>query len=104
MRKIEKAMNDAVNAKINWHGGNTEVRVAECGSVFVFLFGHLIMHQNVRGERKYDAKIAVTDGATATTLSRLRALGLNVSKRKSVLYVDGKEWPFGYDFNWRPAK
>ncbi|MBO7733743.1 MAG: hypothetical protein J6S67_14360 [Methanobrevibacter sp.] len=103
MRKIEKAMLEAVKNKQNVKLANTDVHV-ENGSVYVFLYGHLIMQQNARGERKYDAKITVTGDATATTLSRLRALGLNVSKRKGVLYVDGKEWINGVDYNWRPAK
>ena len=81
MRKIEKAMLEAVKNKQNVKLANTDVHV-ENGSVYVFLYGHMIMQQNARGERKYDAKITVTgrdaniEGIEAFRPANVRAVDL----------------------------
>ena len=69
MRKIEQRMVNAVNNKVNYRESNTEV-IIKGANVFVRLYDTYI-YAKVRG------KVYFSDGGfnTATTISRLRALG-----------------------------
>lgn len=69
MKKIEKMMMAAVNDCHNWRGENTRVICNDKG-VFVVLYDTIIFAR-VKGREYY------SDGGykTATTASRLRALG-----------------------------
>lgn len=69
MRKIEKMMVAAVNEGRNWDSANTRVICNEKGT-FVVLY-YTIIYARVNGKEYY------SDGGfkTATTASRLRALG-----------------------------
>ena len=86
MRKIEEAMCAAVKARTNWASGNTTVKNAGNGLMFVYLFDNLI------------ATISGTVGSftlagwnTKATRSRLRALGVKDFKQVK----DDECW---YDF------
>ena len=73
MRKIEKMMMTAVNEGRNWRGENTRVICNETGA-FVVLYDTIIFAR-VNGKEYF------SDGGfkTATTSSRLRALGADYS-------------------------
>ena len=73
MRKIEKMMVQAVANKKNFKCSNTEVRVIN-NAVFVALHGNLIF-------ARIDGKDYFSNAGwnTATTASRLRALGASYS-------------------------
>lgn len=73
MCKIEKMMRAAVNGGRNWKGANTRVISNEKGT-FVVLY-YTIIFARVNGREYY------SDGGfkTATTGSRLRALGADYS-------------------------
>lgn len=74
MRKIEERMCNAVNNRRSFKESNTEVIVSAKGNVFVKLYNTIIF-ADVDGRRYY------CDGGwnTATTSSRLRALGARYS-------------------------
>lgn len=73
MRKLEKEMVWAVNEGRNWNGANTRV-ICNGNGVFVVLYDTIIFAR-VKGREYY------SDGGfkTATTGSRLRALGADYS-------------------------
>ena len=73
MRKLEKEMVNAVNGCRNWKGTNTRVICNDHGT-FVVLYSTIIFAR-VNGREYY------SDGGfkTATTASRLRALGADYS-------------------------
>lgn len=73
MRKIEQRMVNAINNKVNYRESNTEV-IVKGANVFVRLYDTYI-YAKVRG------KVYFSDGGfnTATTSSRLRALGADYS-------------------------
>lgn len=73
MKKIEKMMVAAVNEGRNWEGANTRV-ICNGNGVFVCLYDTIIFAR-VNGREYY------SDGGykTATTASRLRALGADYS-------------------------
>lgn len=77
MKKIEKMMMAAVNEGRNWTSANTRVICNENG-VFVVLYDTIIFAR-VKGREYY------SDGGfkTATTGSRLRALGADYSTNKT---------------------
>lgn len=77
MKKIEKMMVAAVNDGRNWTDANTRVICNEKGS-FVVLY-YTIIFARVNGREYY------SDGGykTATTGSRLRALGADYSTNKA---------------------
>lgn len=92
MRKIEEKMLDAFNNNRSWKSGNTQVISTTDdwgGSVTsVFLFGNLIARKNLNGEIKY----STAGHVTATTCSRLRALGCNVRIKNGYPIRDGITW------------
>lgn len=73
MRKIEQRIVNAINNKVNYRESNTEV-IVKGANVFVRLYDTYI-YAKVRG------KVYFSDGGfnTATTSSRLRALGADYS-------------------------
>lgn len=75
MRKIEQRMVNAINNKVNYRESNTEV-IVKGANVFVRLYDTYI-YAKVRG------KVYFSDGGfnTATTSSRLRALGADYSTK-----------------------
>jgi hypothetical protein len=88
MRQIEKKMIDAIQQGRNFTLDNTHVKI-DANTAHVFLHGNHIAsvtHGNVRVNvntlRAYP---------TPTTKSRLRALGVNVSTKKGITYLNGEE-------------
>lgn len=77
MKAIEKNMVAAVFGGYDWRESNTEVTNTN-GAIIVRLHGNIIY-------RKTPAGIKFSDGGypSATTASRLRALGANITFKKS---------------------
>ena len=87
MRKIEQQMVNAIQAGKSWQSGNTQV-VTVRGASGVYLFG-----QHIATVEDGDVRVnpvSLAQYPTVTTKSRLRALGVNVSTRQGVTYLDGK--------------
>lgn len=100
MRQIEKQMNNAIRAGRDWKSGNTEVRVEKSyGGAYtqyfatVLLHNHIIAHVTHLPATGYTHTIADRDTfrewPTATTRSRLRALGVNASVSNGRAMIDG---------------
>lgn len=90
MRKIEKDMITAIRSKKSVSLGNTVVNVAGETLTEVFLFGHHIA--DVFGNGVVNVNVGtLREFPTATTKSRLRALGVDVATRKGVTFLNGKE-------------
>jgi hypothetical protein len=99
MRKIEKQMLNAINAKVDkWVNNNTAVfyvSAMESGNPFgarseVYLHGnHIADYWHESGSLEVNSR-TLSQWATVTTKSRLRALGANVTTRKGITYLDGK--------------
>jgi hypothetical protein len=96
MRKIEKQMIEAVLSGDNWKSGNTEVvHYIDDG----FFYADIYLHGNHIATAKCSTWDRLTDvrpnertfsrWPTATTRSRLRALGVNASITKGFAYIDG---------------
>ena len=88
MRVIEKKMIDAIQQGRNFTLDNTHVKI-DANTAHVFLHGnHIasvvndIIMVNVDTLRSFP---------TNTTKSRLRALGVNVSTKKGITYLNGEE-------------
>tara|TARA_R100001086_G_scaffold142360_1_gene74798 strand:- start:215 stop:493 length:279 start_codon:yes stop_codon:yes gene_type:complete len=89
MRKIEERMLQAIRSGNRFSEGNTRVVPTETGRA-VYLYGHHIATFNELSG-KIDVNLETLKAwPTVTTKSRLRALGVNVSTRKGVTYLDGK--------------
>ena len=96
MRKIEKQMIEAIRSGDNWKNGNTEVLHSIDNGIFyadIYLHGN---HIATATPRSWDAypyakpnKTTFSNWPTATTRSRLRALGVNASIRNGVACIDG---------------
>lgn len=96
MRVIEKEMLKAIENKTDWAKGNMGVFYDNNNTKYgarseVYLFGNHI------GDYWYDTKEFVTnirtliDWPSATTKSRLRALGVNLVSHRGELFIDGKK-------------
>lgn len=90
MRVIEKEMLEAIKHGRDWSKDNTRVAFAEStGGSDVFLHGHHIATVDWRG-----GVIIMThtlrEWPTRTTMSRLRALGVDVCTRKGQVLLAGK--------------
>lgn len=87
MRKIEQAMNGAIELGINWASGNTRVTYDDTtGTSSVYLFdNHIADVTEGRVEVDVDT---LKDYPTNTTKSRLRALGADVYTRAGVVYLE----------------
>jgi len=88
MRKIEQQMNRAIAQGINWAGGNTQVITHNNGVSEVFLHGHHIAR--CYGLEVDVDKVTLLNWPTRTTMSRLRALGVNVCTRKGHVVLNGE--------------
>ena len=91
MRKIEKDMNHAIAAGLRtWKSGNTSVETASNDCRRVYLHGHHIatVYPTAGGFGVKANKETLRNWPTATTKSRLRALGVNVHTRAHVTYLN----------------
>lgn len=89
MRKIEQQMVEAVRANEYWKGGNTEV--VPCGDqVDVYLHGNHIATIPWHDPLYANAQ-TFHDWPTATTRSRLRALGVDASIKNGCAMLNGEE-------------
>ena len=90
MRKIEEQMNEAVNSNENWSLANTTVVYdVEDNESKVYLHGHLIATVDDFGIARPVLSTLIA-WPTRTTMSRLRALGVDVCTRKGDIYIDGE--------------
>jgi hypothetical protein len=99
MRKIEQRMAEAFRNKQTFKSGNTEVLFKAMTNdgqypkgdhfLVVELFGKEIVRQD-----SATGVIEVTHAGwpTATTKSRLNAIGAGVHQSNFIWYIDGKEW------------
>ena len=92
MRKIEKQMIEAIRSGNNWKSANTEVRFSDIGFgnyASVYLHGH-----NIATVYSADCTLpnrqTFRDWPTATTRSRLRALGVDASIKNFQACIDGE--------------
>jgi len=98
MRKIEQAMRDAAYHFYAWRNANTEVKVSinECTGApvcRVYLHGNHIANVNQVAHDKMELQV-MTDTLSRwpsnTTISRLRALGADVTVRDHRVYLNSK--------------
>ena len=89
MRKIEKQMVEALNNGDNWCLANTKVISDGEGLSWVYLHGHMIA-LSVDGIIE-PIRETLLKWPTRTTMSRLRALGVDVCKRRGDIYLDGEK-------------
>ncbi len=99
MRFIEKKMLEAIKAKKDWHMDNTSVEYlpelnttmhARIEYAKIFLFGHHIASYDYATGVATANPVTLKHYPTATTKSRLRALGVNVYTRKGVTFLNDK--------------
>ncbi len=90
MRKIEQLMNQAIHSQKRWSLQNTIVSPIDDTNVAIYLHGHEIAIVNTYNGFTMTNIDTLRRYPTNTTKSRLRALGVNVSTRKGVTYLDGK--------------
>lgn len=90
MRQIEENMLNAVRARRNWSEGNTQVATFPANITRVFLHGNHIATIRNQGKRVEVNANTLRQWPTATTLSRLRALGVAVRKHKGEILIDGQ--------------
>ena len=86
MRKIETAMNNAIQGDTNWSQANTSV-THENGTAFVYLHGNKIAEVD-------DVSVTVFDGGwqTTTTKSRLNAILSEFGSVGDRVYQDKFVW------------
>lgn len=87
MRKIEHQMVDAIINNIDWQSGNTSVR-----NLNVYLYGNHIATVAPIDGRPF-VKVNLTtlrNWPTATTKSRLRALGVNLTTKQGRMFINGE--------------
>ena len=91
MRLIESNMLNAVHNKANWSKDNTEVTyVTEVNSSAIYLHGHRIAtYVHYTGTMVPNAN-TFSQWPTATTRSRLRALGINASVKSGQAMINGE--------------
>ena len=92
MRVIEKQMLSAVHYMRAWRNDNTEVKPANHAGLQVaevFLHGNHIA--NVIGNQVQVIVSTLENYPTNTTISRLRALGANITVKRKVVYLDDQE-------------
>lgn len=85
MREIEKQMVAAVKNGRNFSGNNIQVKCLSSGNVYVYLFDNCI-YKIVNGTPKFN----LCGWNSATTRSRLNALGVNVTSKDFTPYYNGK--------------
>lgn len=95
MRKIEENMVEAVKKRQNWKSGNTEVTVClkplNQIVIKVYLHGNEIYSLYEYEDGTQLIYFSLAGWNTVTTRSRLRALGINITQRKSVPLFNGEE-------------
>lgn len=96
MRQIEKEMLEAIKHGRDWKKDNTQV-VVDAGYrtyyVDVFLHGNHIAEVLCRmgcDDRVHVNQTTLKNYPTRTTMSRLRALGVNVCTRKGEVLLNGE--------------
>lgn len=98
MRKIEKLMLQAIEARKQWHNANTAVwyvSSSESGNPHggrseIYLHGnHIADYWHNSGELDVDMR-TLRNWPSMTTRSRLRALGAKLVSIKGTLHLDGK--------------
>lgn len=86
MKKIERAMCEALENRTPWAGGNTTLTIdEETGLATVRLHGHKIFAKT-RGGKSW---FRIAGWNTVTTRSRLRALGVQITTKDFAPYVGG---------------
>lgn len=91
-RKIERQMLQALKDGKTWHSGNTSVSYrAPCWDVFLH-GNHICEVVQLHGETFYNANLdTFRRWPTRTTVSRLRALGIDAAIRKGRPTINGTE-------------
>ena len=89
MRLIEKEMNAAINSGRDWSKDNTRVIPTPLGISKVLLHGHEIAQVGRQGGVVVNAS-TLREWPTRTTMSRLRALGVDVCTRKGEVMLFGE--------------
>ena len=91
MRQIEKQMIAAINRNENWSLANTMVTyLREDDTSRVYLHGHLIATVDDFGIARPCIGTLIA-WPTRTTMSRLRALGIDVCTRRGDTYLNGEK-------------
>ena len=88
MRKIEQQMIDAIHSQKRWSMANTIVSPIDDTNIAVYLHGNEIAIVNTHNGFVMTNADTLRRYPTPTTKSRLRALGVNVSTRKGVTYLN----------------
>lgn len=95
MRKVEKQMLEAIESRRDWVGKNTGVFIEYAGNPHgpraeIYLHGnHIADYWYESGELDVDVR-TLQRWPSATTKSRLRALGVDVYTKDCITYLDGK--------------
>ena len=89
MRKIEKQMIEAIRSGDNWKSANTEVVITD-DTANVYLHGHHIATVCSAIDCTLPNRQTFREWPTATTRSRLRALGIDASIKNFQACIDGK--------------
>ena len=90
MRLIETEMNEAIKHGRDWSKDNTRVEsVQSTGGADVFLHGHHIASVQRDGLTLVMVH-TLRNWPTRTTMSRLRALGVDVCTRKGEILLNGE--------------
>ena len=95
MRKIEKLMIQAIEARKDWQNSNTGVFYETAGNPHgprseIYLHGnHIADYWHNSKELEVNLR-TLRDWPSMTTRSRLRALGANLVSIKGTLHLDGK--------------
>lgn len=87
MRKIEHAMLAAIASGKDWKSGNTDIVVDNYGVIHIFLHSNRIA--TIADGVTEAIVTTLAQYPTATTKSRLRALGVNVTTKKGVTCLSG---------------
>lgn len=90
MRMIEKRMVNAIKERESWASANTSVMIQPNCDAEVFLFGNHIGTWSYTTDKFDVNQDTLKTWSTATTISRLRALGVNVCQRNHIVYLDGE--------------
>lgn len=95
MRTIEKEMLKAIQDGINWQKSNTGVFFDNNNTKYgprseVYLFGnHIGDYWHNTKEFEVDEQ-TLSEWPSVTTISRLRALDVNLTVKKGKIYIDGE--------------
>lgn len=99
MRKIERDMLKAIELRCNWRSGNTEViQYARFCNALPCYTAEVVLHGSVIATVDYysggdnvvtPARATFQRWPTRTTVSRLRALGVDARVRQGIPYIGG---------------